>query len=496
VTDAHPSAPTPAAVHETHVSYVFLVGDRAAKLKKPVSFPFLDLSTRERREAACHREVELNRRLAPDVYLGVSDLVDVDGRVCDHLVMMRRMPDERRLSRLVATGRADRESMAAVARTIAAFHARADRSPEIAAAGRRDAVRARWDAGFREIAALLPGEPEREIEAEIETLVRRYLDGRAALFDARIDGGCIVDGHGDLLADDVFLLPDGPRVLDCLEFDDTLRFGDVLADVAFLAMDLERLGAPDLASAFLASYRELTGEQHPSSLEDHYVASRAHIRAKVALLRGDPRSGAEARQLLDSTLAHLRRSRVVLTLIGGGPATGKSTLAAGLGSQRGWTVLRSDEIRKDLAGIGHATRAPAAPGEGIYDDAHTAATYAEMLRRADVLLRLGHSVILDATWARADQRAAAARAARESASELVRIRCDAPVPVAVARATRRIGSDDVSDATEEIVRSASERFLPWPEAAGVSTAGEPAAALEAAQRAIARALTTPESAQP
>jgi predicted kinase len=186
----------------------------------------------------------------------------------------------------------------------------------------------------------------------------------------------------------------------------------------------------------------------------------------------------------------------VLTLIGGGPATGKSTLAAGLGSQRGWTVLRSDEIRKDLAGIGHATRAPAAPGEGIYDDAHTAATYAEMLRRADVLLRLGHSVILDATWARADQRAAAARAARESASELVRIRCDAPVPVAVARATRRIGSDDVSDATEEIVRSASERFLPWPEAAGVSTAGDPAAALEAAQRAIARALTTPESAQP
>jgi aminoglycoside phosphotransferase family enzyme/predicted kinase len=495
VTDQAGPVPVPAAVHETHISYVFLVGDRAAKLKKSVSFPFLDLSTREQREAACRREVELNRRLAPDVYLGVSDLLDVDGRVCDHLVMMRRMPAERRLSRLVTDGEIDHAGMAVVARTIAVFHGRARRSPEIAAAGRAGAIRERWESGFHEIAVLLTDEDQRQMESEIEDLVRRYLDGRDELFDARLRAGCVVDGHGDLLADDIFLLPDGPRVLDCLEFDDTMRYGDVLADVGFLAMDLERLGAPDLAQAFLASYRELTAEQHPSTLEDHYVAFRAHIRAKVALLRGDVHSRAEAGQLLASTLAHLRRARVVLALVGGGPATGKSTLATSLGFELGWTVLRSDEIRKDIAGMGHSTRAVASAGAGIYDDAHTEATYAEMLRRAGALLRLGHSVILDATWSRADDRARAALVAAESVSEMIQLRCDVPISVAATRATRRLASDDPSDATEQIVRSAVERFQAWPEAVRVSTEGEPVAALEVARRSIAQVIGTLETAR-
>jgi hypothetical protein len=218
---------------------------------------------------------------------------------------------------------------------------------------------------------------------------------------------------------------------------------------------------------------------------------RAHIRAKVALLRGDDAaSRAEAMQLLASTLAHLRRSRVVLVLVGGGPATGKSTLAANLGSQLGWTVLRSDEIRKDLAGIGHSTRAVALPGQGVYDAAHTEATYAEMLRRAAALLRLGHSVILDATWSDADHRARAALVAGESVSDLVQLRCALPVSLAAERAAERIASGDVSDATDQIVRTAADRFQPWPEAVRVSTEGEPEAALDAAKRSIARVLDT------
>ena len=473
-----------AQLHETHVSIVLLSGDRAVKLKKPVRYPFIDLSTRELRELACHREVELNRRLAPDVYLGVADVVGPDGTLCDHLVVMRRMPDARRLSTLVIEHDVPDDDMVQLARLLAAFHARAETSPTISAAGSRDAMRARWEAGFAEIHPFVGPVLDPDKEAEIEELALRYLAGRELLFESRIADGKIVDGHGDLLADDVFMLSDGPRVLDCLEFDDALRYGDVLADVAFLVMDLERLGAPALASRFLAAYRELSGETHPVSLEHHYVASRAHIRAKVGCLRGDPAATDEVNALLEMTLQHLRRGRIVLTLVGGDPGAGKSTLAAGIADRTGWTVLRSDEVRKDLAGVGHTTGMAGPVGQGIYDERATAETYTELLARARLLLERGESVLLDATWRDARQREAAGVIASSTSSELVEIRCDASLSVREARVGRRAQlRSDASDATVEIARELAGRADPWPTAIAIDTAGGIDQALAAALRA-------------
>ena len=171
------------------------------------------------------------------------------------------------------------------------------------------------------------------------------------------------DGHGDLLADDIFCLDDGPRILDCIEFDDRLRHGDVLADVAFLAMDLERVGAADLGGRFLSWYREFAAETYPESLAQHYVAYRAHVRAKVACLRasqGDTAAGDRARQLLRMTEDHLKPGPGRAHHRRRATWYGKSTLAAALADRLGWTVLRSDEVRKDLAGIGHTTPAASA----------------------------------------------------------------------------------------------------------------------------------------
>ncbi len=170
-----------------------------------------------------------------------------------------------------------------------------------------------------------------DAEVRVRHLSRRYLSGRDALFDRRIAEGKVIDGHGDLLADDIFCLTDGPRILDCVEFDDQLRYGDVLADVCFLAMDLERLGASDLGARFLAWYRELAAETYPATLAHHYIAFRAHIRAMVACLRGaqgDQAAVGEASRLLGIARDHLGRGQVVLVLVGGLPGTGKSTLAA------------------------------------------------------------------------------------------------------------------------------------------------------------------------
>ena len=210
----------------------------------------------------------------------------------------------------------------------------------------------------------------------------RYLSGRASLLADRVAGGRIRDGHGDLLADDVFCLTDGPRVLDCLEFDDGLRFGDVLADLAFLAMDLERLGRRDLAARLLDCYRERTGDHWPVSLEHFYIAYRALVRTKVACLRvsDDADSATDARALLALAASHLDAAQVRLVLIGGPPATGKSTLARAVSAISGWSVLRSDEVRKELAGLESATSAADRLGHGLYTESWTERTYARIAR--------------------------------------------------------------------------------------------------------------------
>ena len=479
------------AVAQTHVSLLFFAGDRVYKLKKPVRTPFLDFSSPELRLQACKREVELNRRLAPDVYLGVAGLLGPDGRACDHLVVMRRMPPERRLARLVRSGSLD-DCLDAVAETVARFHAGAPTGPDIAAEGSRDALLGRWEANISELERFAMQLPQPDLPERIARLVRRFLAGRKPLFDRRIAEGRIRDGHGDLLADDVFCLDDGPRILDCLEFDDRLRYVDVLDDAAFLAMDLERLGGPEVGRRFLDAYQKVSGESHPPGLAHHYTAYRAHVRAKVACLRheqGDSQALAEATELLEIADRHLEASRVVLVLVGGLPGTGKSTLAGGIAGERGWVVLRSDEIRKDLAGAPQSIHEDPGYRQGSYTKAMTDATYDALVSRARELLEQGTSVILDASWSSAEQRESAVSAAGRCFADLVALRCVAPLDMASARVVERARrGGDPSDATPAVARSMAADFDPWPEAAVVDASGEAPQTLERAVRAIADKL--------
>lgn len=468
-----------AALAETHSAVVLFLGDRAYKVKKPVDLGFLDFRERATREAACHREVELNRRLAPDVYLGVADVTGPDGEVCDHLVVMRRMPPERRLSRLVAEDVDVERDLWQLAHLLAAFHAKAERSAAADAAASLDALAGRWADSTSTLRSHADRYVDRSAVDRAQALVDRYLAGRRELFERRIAEGRAVDGHGDLMADDIFCLDDGPRVLDCIEFDDRYRLGDTLADVGFLAMDLERLGRPDLAERFLAAYREHADDTWPPTLAHHHVAYRAHVRAKVTAIRaaqGHEAAADEARQLLGLALRHLEAGRVRLVLVGGLPGTGKSTLAAGLGDALHATVLRSDEVRKELAGLAPTTPAPAAFGQGIYTQESTARTYATLLDRAAVALRLGEVVVLDASWMDPGARAAARRLAGDTAAELYELRCTAPPDVAAGRMSQRaaIGGDP-SDATEAIASRMTAMATPWPEATTIDTTGEPAA---------------------
>jgi uncharacterized protein len=474
---------TGAAVHETHVGVVILLGDRAYKLKKPVRTGFLDFSTAQRRGAVLRREIELNRRLAPDVYLGLSEVTDpVDPHgATEPMLVMRRMPDERRLATLAQSGASTDRPLRRLARLMAGFHAAADRGDRIDAQGTRDAVRQRWEDNIDQTRRF-----RRTVldEHEFDETVRRarsYLAGREQLFADRISRGRVVDGHGDLIADDVFCLDDGPRVLDCLEFDDELRYLDALDDVAFLAMDLERLDRPDLADCFRRDYLEFSADFAPPSLWHHYVAYRAFVRVKVAGLRheqGAVDAAACAAHHLQLCTEHLHAGTIRLALVGGLPGTGKTTVAGGLADRVGAVLLSSDRIRKELAGIDPTTSAAADFGADLYRPACTDAVYRELLRRAETLLSRGESVILDASWTARRHRDAAADLARRAHTELAELECRTSTATAAERIRSRARTP--SDATAEIAQDMAATADPWSTATPVCTSGSVSESLSAA----------------
>lgn len=472
-------------VVQTHVSRLFFVDDRVVKVKLAVHNDFLDLSTVTARAQACQREVELNRRLSPDVYLGVID-VSLDGRTVEHGVLMRRLPEDRRLSRLLDTPEAP-ELLREVVQSVVELHRRAERGPEVDEAATPSAMQELWRIGVEQLRAHVGTVLDEASVARVELLAREYLDGRRPLVDHRIARGCACDGHGDLQADDIFCLEDGPRILDCLEFDDHLRHGDVLSDIAFLAMDLDRRGHPALARQVLDDHRRWYRDDWPQSLADHHMAYRAHVRAKVACLRhsasGDPADAAEAQQLQSRCVAHLESGRVLLVLVGGGPGSGKTTLARALAREIGGTVVSSDEVRDQL--VPRSERPDPVDG-GRYAPELVDRVYESMLERAEHLLGMGEHVVLDASWTSARRRGAAGRLAARAGATEVALRCQCPSEVAHERIRRRAESGgDASEATVEVARHLTHSADAWAAATAVPTGSTLEHSLAAALDALA-----------
>lgn len=465
-------------VLETHTATLLFTDGRVYKRKKALDLGFLDFRTVAARKRACEDEVRLNRRLAPDVYLGVAEVRDVDGAICDHLVVMRELPAVRSLAHLVRTGTDVGAALQDVARQLAALHRSSPAPEHLHDVGTAGWQRHLWDVGLDALKGFEDLVPE-DVRERTRSLAHQWISGREPLLERRLAEGRLVEGHGDLQAEDVFVLDDGPRLLDCLEFDVRLRVSDGLADAAFLAMDLERLGAPALGDAFLAAYRDEAADDAPPSLADLFVAYRAHVRSKVSCIRArqDPESdaGTQARDLALLALRHLEDAAVRLVLVGGLPGSGKTTVAADLADRPGWVRLSSDVTRKQRAGLAPEQRGP----EALYDRQTTDTTYEAMLEQARDLLGQGRSVVLDATFADARHREAARAVAAGTASGCTELVCVLPDAAAEQRlAVRPAGP---SDATPQVRRDMAGRFAPWPEAVVLDTSAALEATLAAAR---------------
>jgi aminoglycoside phosphotransferase family enzyme len=269
---------------ETHISWVFLAGAFVYKLRKPVSFGFLDFSTIEQRRLDCEAEVRLNRRLCPDLYLGVVDVVERDGHLAiggpgppvEPAVCTRRLPESGMLPVLLERGLVDVRLMTRLARQLADFHVVAATGAGVDEYGSLSAIRANWDENFSQVANLQPS-----LAKSIHDFVDEFLTSHRDLFERRVHDGHIRDGHGDLHADSVCATRRRLYLFDCIEFNARFRCADVAADVAFLAMDLDHLGRAHLSHAFVAAYVRRSVDVELESLLDSYKCYRAFVRGKV-----------------------------------------------------------------------------------------------------------------------------------------------------------------------------------------------------------------------
>ncbi len=400
---------------ETHISHVLLTGDYAYKIKKPLDLGFLDFSALEARRFYCEEEVRLNRRLAPDHYLGVVAItgspacpkVNGPGVPFEYAVKMRQFPEAALLDRVQAHGKLTAAHADAMAREIAAFHARCARAGTDTPFGSPECILEPAGQNFRQIMPLLSGAGERCRLDALERWSAGEFDRLRQVFTQRKREGFVRECHGDLHLGNMFLDGNEIRAFDCIEFNPDLRWIDVMSEAAFLVMDLYHRDHPDLARRFLNAYLEITGDYAGVEVLRYYLVYRALVRAKIAAIRaGQKDAGKEERRRLRQEFgrylklaeAFSRPQAPVLIITFGLSGSGKSALTRALIERLDMVRLRSDVERKRLFGLESAQRSGSGPGAGLYTDDATRRTYDKLIELTRAVLKGGWSAVVDATF--------------------------------------------------------------------------------------------------
>jgi hypothetical protein len=444
---------------ETHISYVLVAGTEAWKFKKVLRTGFLDFGTLARRWHCCCEELRLNRRLAPDLYLGVMAVAgpaDVPvpggaGPVIDCAVRMRAFAQDGLWDRIAARGALQPAQIDALAVAISDFHRRAAVAPAAGTLGSPAQVRGPMKDNLDELQRLLTG---RDDQARLDALRRWEATAWAALqpvFAERLCAGRVRECHGDLHLGNVAEIGGRTTVFDCIEFNDGLRWIDVMSEIAFMAMDLQDHGRAELAARFVNGCLERSGDYEGVRVLRYYLVHRALVRAKVAALRAGqaatPQGWARARHYLGLAARDSQPAAPLLMIAHGPSGSGKTTLSQGLLEATGAVRVRADVERKRAHGLDARAHAAAAPNAGLYGAEVTAATYRCLNEAAAAVLDGGFSVLLDATFLQHCWRAAARALAASRRVRFVILDFDADRAVLRQRVARRAArGDDASDA--------------------------------------------------
>ncbi len=470
-----PEDDLPVEIKQTHISVILLGKHLVLKLKKPVDFGFLDYTTPEKRQRACELEVELNRRLCPEIYLGTQPVIaeggefhySGSGAVVDYGVLMKRLPEARMLESLVSDSTITESDIVRIAEKVAAFHKTARRGPEVDRYGSLKTIRFNWQENFDQTAPYI----DRTISSADFTVIRdwvhQWLEENEEILIQRVKRGHICDGHGDLRCESI-CVTNGICIFDCIEFNERFRCSDVANEAAFLAMDLAAFGRPDLGYFFFERYSEIAGDEELFELFPFYRCYRAFVRGKVLSFQLDePEVSTEKRALAKQraekyfriALASVNKLQMpTIVAVVGLSGTGKTSVARALGGDLGMRVVSSDAVRKSLFGENDTTLGY---GEGIYSPESSRLTYQEMIKKGVEIVQKTGGVILDATFLRASHREEVIQKAASVGAQCRFIECRlAPEEVRRRLNLRAEKKDGLSDATLETYEHQIKEFEP------------------------------------
>ncbi len=453
---------------ETHISYVLLSGIHAYKIKKAVNLEFLDFSTLEARRFYCHEELALNRRLAPSIYLDVvpiagrldAPILEGQGTPLEYAVKMREFDQNGLLSRVIARDELTSERVDEIAAEVASFHIATARAGSEVPYGDPEHVLEPARQNFSQMLEVLKDPGDRTTLERLRAWTEDEAVRRLESFRCRKQDGFVRECHGDLHLGNIALIDGRVTLFDCIEFNPSMRWIDVMSDVAFLVMDLRDRRRPDLAARFLNGYLESTGDYGGLAVLRFYVTYRALVRAKIATLRLTQTAGdderrdliGEYRSYLALAAATIERPQPTLLITHGVTGSGKTTRAQAVVDSMGAIRIRSDVERKRLAGLDALARTSSATGKGLYTGDRDRRTYERLADLARSVVNAGYTAIVDAAFLQRWQRDLLRGVADGLNVHFTIADCDAPEPVLRERVMKRSSSGrDASEATIDVL---------------------------------------------
>jgi aminoglycoside phosphotransferase family enzyme/predicted kinase len=458
---------------QTHISWLFLTGKYVYKIKKPVNFGFLDFTTLENRKFYCEKELELNKRLAPDMYLEVVPINEYDGKIkikgegktIEYTVKMKEIPQENMMLKLLNKNKIGNEVINKISKLLSDFHTSAETPKNF---DLYKTVKFNWDENFEQTKQFIGNTIDKDKFYFIEKNIRNFIEDNEKLFKNRIYDGKVKDCHGDLHSGNIFI-SDKIYIFDAIEFNERFRFGDVASEIAFLAMDLDFHNRTDLSNYFVQKYLEYSKDSELKNFLNFYKCYRAFVRGKVISFKLNDKdisnkekqeSEKTARKYFDLAFEYSERMNQSVIIVCGLIGTGKSNFSKKISRKIKAKIIRSDVVRKELAEISPSTHKFEEFKEGIYSDEFTDMTYNEMIKKARKFLLQGSSCIFDATFSKKKYRIAVSNLADEFNSSFFIVECVANDDLIKKRLEKRLETKSVSDGRWKIYYKQKKEFEP------------------------------------